>query len=328
MDKKELIEILAPNLAKTTGSTLRSARNVLATYDLEDLKKQLAKQHGTGDLQDETVIRQVEAIRAEVRRQFANDPERIRQQQERDREAQETYREYYLAQLFHTAVEGHGVPVRNKASEEIVLGWVNPGETLNRDFLRKVIRENPSLASQLQWQSPDVLDPEKRKLVAIQQEAQRREIFAVICRKHNVSECEANFRLLFDAGLLDSEFTADQAVASNTVTLAQATPQEAAKFHQERVDDYNEALLKADPNELRARVRQEVEQARVVNAQAEADKALAAAQARDATRGGFPPLPPEITSEVIRKATPDQIKFWIKKYSNSNVTARLQNRGQ
>jgi hypothetical protein len=216
--------------------------------------------------------------------------------------------------------------VDNAANRQIVFGWLHEdqGERPTVEWFKEVLAE-PGLADQVSWEP--ILSPEQRKQAAAQRVAHARDVFGIVCRKHNLSLAEANFRLLFDAGLLDSEFTADQAVASNAVTLAQATPQEAAKFHQERVDDYNEALLKADLKELRARVRQEAEQARVVNAQAEADKALAAAQTRDAARGGFPPLPPEITSEVIRKATPDQIKFWIKKYSNSNVTARLQNRG-
>src|SRR5467141_1312294 len=60
-----------------------------------------------------------------------------------------------------------------------------------------------------------------------QKESRGREVFSVVCRKNNLSGCEANFRVLFDADLLDSEYAATQAITSGAVQLAEASPQEA-----------------------------------------------------------------------------------------------------
>src|ERR1700692_1790931 len=77
--------------------------------------------------EQESVESQVEAIRAEVRRQIETDPERIRRQQEHEQERQEGYPEYAMTQIFNTAVPGHGYPIRNRASEQVILGLLNPG---------------------------------------------------------------------------------------------------------------------------------------------------------------------------------------------------------
>jgi hypothetical protein len=333
--KQELIELLAPALVNS-GHTKSDVESVLETYTITELNVMLQKQTPAAPdqvLNDPEIIRQVETIRAEVRRKYDADPARILEQRQRELQAAEVYRDYYLAQIFRTNIRIGGkqhVAVQNKASENIIVSWLHPGETLTPDWFRKVFQENPTLTNQLQWQSADVLDPQKRKQAAAQRVAHARDVFGIVCRKHNLSLVEANFRLLFDADLLDSEYTADQAITSNAVTLARATETELSQFQRERIEEHNQELLRVaetNPEQLRARVRQEAEQRRSVDQQAEADEALAAAQARDTARGGFPPLPPEITSEVIRNARPDQIKFWIKKYSNSSVTARLQNRG-
>jgi hypothetical protein len=335
--KQELIEILSPALVTSTGSKPRDVRQVLDTYTVERLNAELARQRRAGlifqrapEPEEQQAPQQtssgqseqelLDQIRAEARRQVENDPEGIRQQQQDEREVQEFYRDYYLEQLFRTAIPGYGIPIRNQAAEKLVLSWVNPGETLNREFLKNAIQDNPTLASSLQWQSAD---PMVREQAAAQRVAQARQVFGIVCRKHNLSLAEANFRLLYDGGLLDSEYSADQAITSNAVALAQATPQEAAKFHQERVDDYNEALLKADPKELRARVREEAEQRRSADQQSDADEALGAAKARDAARGGFPPLPSEFTRERIRNASPSELKLWMKRYGNYQLNTRL-----
>ena len=59
------------------------------------------------------------------------------------------------------------------------------------------------------------------------------------------------------------------------------------------------------------------------SAQREADEALKDTFQREAHMG-FPSVPEDITSVDIRRATPDQIKFWMKKFGSANVTARLR----
>jgi hypothetical protein len=157
------------------------------------------------------------------------------------------------------------------------------------------------------------------------------QIFPLVCRAHNLSECEGNFRLLLDSDLLDSEYTATQAITSNAITgLVPASRDEAATFQQERIDQHNAALLSASPTELRQAVKSEAEQRRAqtaLEAQSEADRAH---QTRDAFRK-YPPLPTErngkpLDASFIKRADRTELRFLIQRYGESAVTARL--RGQ
>ena len=164
--KEQLIEILTPALVKSTATTAKEVHAVLETYELEGLKKELARQRKAGSLRtpvedpedvaiDPDIIRKVEAIRAEARDQYDRDPENIRRQQAFAAEIQASTRDYHMFQIFNVVVNGKR-PVRNQASEGIVISWLNPGETLSVDWYIKVLQENPKLADQLQWRSAKV----------------------------------------------------------------------------------------------------------------------------------------------------------------------------
>jgi hypothetical protein len=169
----------------------------------------------------------------------------------------------------------------------------------------------------------------KRKADAAKKEVRGREIFSVICRRHNLSECEANFRALFDSDLLGSVFAADQAIVSNAVSLAKADPETSSKFDQERVQSHNDSLQRMDTAQLKARVRQEAADSRATAVQQEADRQFEASRARDAVMG-FPPLPGEFTKDSLLhmvKNDTQKYKFLLKKFGNANITARLNGRG-
>jgi hypothetical protein len=177
-----------------------------------------------------------------------------------------------------------------------------------------------------QWELPRV------KAEAAAKERKAREVFPVVCRRHGLSECESNFKLLLDADLLNSEHEATQAITSNAITgLAQASPDEAATFQQERIDAHNAALLSASPTELRQAVKSEAEQRRaqsVLEAQEAADRAH---QTRDAARK-YPPLPTErngkpLDASYIKRADRTELRFLIQRYGETAVTNRLRGQG-
>jgi hypothetical protein len=323
--KEQLIEMLAPELAARTGSKLRDARNVLATYTVGQLDIELTRQRrartpepvqppSSGQSDQEILDR----ISAEGRRQFENDPERIRQQQQHDRELAEVQRDYHLTQLFMNPVPGHGFPIRSIASEAIILGWLNPGETLNREFLVRIIAENPALAAQLQWRS---INPKQAEAKELELDKQTFANAARTLRSFGVNE--ANFswiRQVLGSGF--SLYGIQQALASNALSLAPATQEELDQWAAEDIEAHNEALLRANPEELRARVRQESEQTRAASAQVESDRQLQAEQQREAPMG-FPSLPADITRERIRAASPSEIKLWMRKYGQFQLNKIL-----
>lgn len=332
--KGQLIEILTPALINGTGSSQKDVHSVLETYDTERLTVELARQRKAGlvfqrapiegpeqVVNDPEIIRQVQAIRAEVQTRFENDPERIRRRQEDERQAQEIYREYSLSQIFRTVVPGHGVPVRNKASEDIVIGWLSFDEKLSREWFLKVLQENPSLASQFQWQSPDALDPKKR----LAQDQGTLAQAARTLRSFGVNE--ANLTVV--RSVIGSGFTVyaiQQALASNALQLSGPSQSELDQWAEEDIEAHNQRLLQADPTTLRLLARQESADKRVQEQAQRVNEQFEATKRRDEAIG-YPQLPSEITKDQIRNAPTDKLKLWIKKYGNANVTARLQGRG-
>ncbi len=138
--------------------------------------------------------------------------------------------------------------------------------------------------------------------------------FAALCRQFGLSECDANFSLWQESRSIEG--------------LAQASPQESAKFSEEKIENHNDALLKMDPVQLRAQVRQEATDTRVQQAQAEIDRQIEAIRIKDAPFD-YPTLPTEFTKDGLLQLVQQDTKkyrFLIQKFGNYNVTARLQGR--
>jgi hypothetical protein len=138
MTKAELILELIPGLVTSTGCTNWSVRQTLETYDTDGLNRELTRQRKLGWLKtpteeianDEALIKQINQIRAEARAEYENDPDRIRQRQQQQHADSEVYRDYALTQIFKCWVPGHGWAKRNKASEALIISWLNYDENL------------------------------------------------------------------------------------------------------------------------------------------------------------------------------------------------------
>ena len=135
----------------------------------------------------------------------------------------------------------------------------------------------------------------------------------------------ANFNLLRSTlGLGNlSEYTIKQAIESNAVSLAPATEEQLAEYQREDIEARNQYLANADPATLRVEVRKEAEARRLQQQRQEGEAADAARKARDIPRG-YPPLPPEISKDVIKKASTERLKDLIRKYGNDALTNRLR----
>jgi hypothetical protein len=116
----------------------------------------------------------------------------------------------------------------------------NPGEEdqLGAAWFASVLKQNPKLVDRFAWTSR--LDPNSKKLL----ERADRETFSHVCRKHDVSEIEAHFKLLVEVlGAGFSEYAAAQAIQSNAVSLSPATPAELTKWRVEPEGAANNAAL-------------------------------------------------------------------------------------
>jgi hypothetical protein len=250
-----------------------------------------------------------------------------KQQPSLQKDSDEVYRDYYLAQMSYVFVPGYGFPILNQASMQIVLSWVNPDERLSRDFLVKVIQENPSLASQIQWR------PESPKQAEAAQLAKDKQTFkeaAKNLRSFGSNDANLNVtRQILGPGF--TEYDISQALASNALQLSPPNQEELDRWAAQDVEAHNEALLKADDVTLRARVRHDAEQARIANAQAEAANQLQAAQQRDAAMG-FLPLPEtwqgqKLDAAFIKNCSVEVQKLLTKRFGAAQLTARIQGRG-
>jgi hypothetical protein len=264
----------------------------------------------------------------EVQARLAQDPEYQAAKESLRRQQEETareFREVVLGDIFSAVIADRGVAVRNTASENLILSWVSLDERPSRQWFVNLIHSRPDLANQLQWQSPSVLNPTYRL-------EQDRKTFAEICRKHSISNMEANFGLLRE--VLQNDFTvynAAQAITSGAVQLSPATAVEIEQWRNEAAQARQNYLRnEATSDELRYAARTEAAQQRQVNQQAEADRQLQAGLQRESF---FPPLPEvnqhgeKIDSAYLVRISNTNLQLFrafVKKHGAANVTARLR----
>jgi hypothetical protein len=305
--KQQLVEILTPALVKSTASTPKEIRDVLATYTVEGLNLELARQRRLGYLQTPQVQPRQTQPQAVV----------AKHHQQPQIMGDQVLEDLAWTHISRVIVDGK-MPVTNAANRQIVFSWLHEdqGEQPTVEWFKKVLTE-PGLANQISWEP--VLSPEQRKQEAAAKEARAREVFQVVCRKNNLSLCEANFRVLFDSDLLGSVYTADQGITSNAVSLVSASAEEFARFQQERVESHNDTIQRMDTVQLKARVREEAEARQQATKQDQAARELEAAKQRDELRG-YRPLPPEIDGKAIKQASGQQLKQWIRLYGSYQIT--------
>src|SRR6266481_9364790 len=105
--------------------------------------------------------------------------------------------ENQLSLIFRTPVNGK-VAIDNQGNRNIIAGWLqeDQGESISAAWFQKVLKENPSLARSLSWQSADILDPTKRRQAEAAQAAEERRVFHDFCRDTGFSEVEANLSFI------------------------------------------------------------------------------------------------------------------------------------
>ena len=243
--------------------------------------------------------------------------------------------EQALSNIFHTPV-GTKVAIDNQANRSIIAGWVHEdqGEHVSPAWFTKVLSEQPQLASQITWQSADVLDPAKRRQAKLNQEAEDRETFNAFARENGFSEVEANFLLAKSVVQEDfNKYSLLQAVRSNALTLAVASPAELARYSQEAAVARQDFLInQATPQQLAQAAREESEQRRIEFQRADSERQIAHREVLDASFG-FPPLPEfnqhgeKIDAAYLNKISNTNLQLFknlMRKHGAANLTARLR----
>jgi hypothetical protein len=301
--KKQLIALLIPNLIRQTACTEMDARNVLETYSREELSAQLVKQTQPKPVQPKPAQQTQPQIMGDQGRE-----------------------DLAWVHISRVPVNGKMV-IDNVANRQIIFSWLHEdqGEQPTVQWFLKVMAEQPSLAKQIAWER--IISKQERDQQESRQLAQDKKTFQDAAKSLRSFEVnQANFSVVRSVlGEGFSPYDVSQALAKNAFQLSPPSREELENWAAQDIETHNEALLKANPEDLRALVRQEAEQRRIQDQQQQANESFEATKQRDEVMG-YPSLPSDITKEQIRNASTDKLKLLIKKYGNANVTARIQGR--
>jgi len=303
MNRKQMIDLLV-----TRSSASRERLERLETGELE---KALDK-----------------SLLAGIRKEVLNSPEVLAREQElADIEAdrQRMAQEQQLSNIFRIPVNGK-VVIDNQANRSILIGWrqEDQGEYISPAWFTRVLTEQPQLAGQLTWQSADVLDPVKRK------QAERR-VFHNFCRDNGFSEVEANLSLVKSVLGSFDHYSLTQAVQSNALQLAPASPTELAQFRQESISLHNQYLSSLDIPTLRKLARDAGARGPVAPPPDETQR-VRAVENQDRS---YPPLPDElrigdreelIDSAYIRRCPKEVLRSLMQKYGSDQINEALRTR--
>jgi hypothetical protein len=215
---------------------------------------------------------------------------------------------YELSKM-RTELEGHTVPELN-AYLSVVSGRKYQAELaeLAEDAIARVQGERNADRILFQLQIEKASEPQRR-IEAAKQLAEDKETFTKICRRHSLSECDANFHL----------FRTTHSISG----LAPASQEELVKFEQDRVETHNDTLQRMGHDQLREKVREEAEARQEATRQEQAARELESAKQRD-QYGNFRPLPPEITAKAIKTSSALQLKNWMRLYGSFQITNRVR----
>jgi len=311
--REQLIDLL---VARTSATWERLQRE-----STDELEKAL----------DRSLLREIHA-------EAQNTPEAMKRQQEIDEinESRRSQREeFQLSLIFRTPVNGK-VAIDNQASRSIIRSWLDEsqGDTaISVQWFQKVLKENPSLANQLSWQSADVLNPVKRRQVEAAQDAEERRVFHEFCRDNGFSEVEANFSLIKSTLGSFDQYALAQAVQSNALQgLAPASPAELEQFRQEVIEAHNLRLLNADLPTLRRLAREAGAKGPAPVAPDETQR-VRAVEKQDGTV--YPQLPDEIRigdreetldAAFIKRCSVETMRFLVKRYGMAQLDEALRTR--
>src|SRR6266851_4026833 len=211
MKKDKLIELLV-----VRGVATREQLQSKYVHDLEQM------------LDDSNLAQ----IRAETQRRVATDPRVIAAEQQ-NRILDENLA---FTHIFRTPINGR-VLIDNEANRNFLRSQVDEieGDQISPAWFRKILAENPALANQLAWQSADILNPVKRKLVVAAQDRADHEVFEETAKRSGLYAInEANWNVLHSvlgSGL--NETLIRHAVESGQVGLTPATQEEISAWARE-----------------------------------------------------------------------------------------------
>jgi DNA-binding transcriptional MerR regulator len=188
-------------------------------------------------------------------------------------------------------------------------------------------READRILHQLRMQK--LREPERKQAAAalLKQDQETFNSAAKVLRSFALNE--ANFNVIRQT--LGENFSIHQIremLAGNGAMLSPPTQQELDQWNSAAIEQHNEALQRMDPDQLRARVRQEAADSRVAQATAAAASQLEAAQKRDAVMG-FPALPDtwngqKLDAAFIKNCSVETQKLLSKRFGSAQLTARLR----
>ena len=312
--KQELIDLL---LVRGTSAT----RERLELESTENLEKIL----------DNSLLNEIHA-------EAMNSPEVVKRMQRLDdinEQSRRDHEEFQLSLIFRTPINGK-VVIDNFAARKIIRSWVDEakGDTgISVQWFLKLLKDTPSLARSLQWQSADLLDPRKQKDIAEAQAEQDRYTFNQFARENGFSLVDANHQLA--KSLLGSGFNSYQlseAVSSNALSLAQASPEELERFRQEAIQAHNQRLKSMDIPALRKLAREAGARGPVAP-QPDETQRIRAAERVDGTT--YAPLPDEILigdreevldAAFIRRCSKETLRLLLKRYGSEQINEALQTR--
>jgi hypothetical protein len=282
------------------------------------------------------------SLLAGIRREVENSPEIVERQRQIDEinaDRQRMAQEQQLSNIFRTPVTVNGKPaiaIDNQGNRSIIAGWLqeDQGEHITPAWFKKVLSEQPQLVSSLSWQSADILDPAKLRQAEATQAAEERRVFHDFCRDNGFSECESNHLLaksVLEGGF--DKYTLAQAVQSNALSLAPASPEELAKFRQEAITLHNQYLSSLDVPTLRKLAREAGARGQ---AAPQLDETQRVRQAERQDRTAYPILPEEfrdgsgpeevLDAKFIRKCSKETLKFLFKRFGSAQVEEALRTR--
>jgi hypothetical protein len=271
-----------------------------------------------------------DSLIAQVRAEASNSPEALETQQrladiqaDRQRQAEENQ----LTMIFRTAINDK-VAIDNQAARNIIRGWLDEsqGDTaITVKWFQKILNATPSLARQLSWKPWQSAD--ERRQASAAQDAEEHRVFHDFCRDNGWSECAANLALIKSVLGNFDQYTLVQAVQSNALELAQASPEELEQFHQEKIELHNAHLLSLDLPALRKLAREAGARGQAPMTPDETQRIRAAEKVQN---NQFQPLLPDsrfrgemIDYELVQQLSPGDLKQLLRIYGSEAVNRRI-----
>ena len=242
-----------------------------------------------------------------------------------------TRRQYELFGIFkHSGLT-------NAQVNERLLDELLPGPTLSFETFRSLIEQNPNIAARFMWSGTPFGGVKAAEAEQNQQQAQDRRNFAIAAQAvtaqglGDVGDFDSNFKVVREK--LGTGFSAEDVIrvlTDGSITgLAPSTnAAELREQHRQKlVENHNQALLNATPQQLKAVIRQEAVEQHQTAVQAQFERELLAGYERDVVYGGKPPLPTELQGKplgahFIKTCSPDIQRRLAARYGSSQLTAR------